>query len=180
MHVCVYMFKYIYAWSVYDTHICLYVWCICNTHLCIYALECMHVWRMKSWEKGSMYAYAHILTPGFVCVNLYMHVYIGMSMFMYGYMYLYAWILCMCICAGTYMYYNIHEYVYVCTGIYEQVHTCTFKCASVNLCVHGWCYLGGYNSSGCWCYYKQSFSPGRQRLWSTLHVSLCSGNYLAE
>ena len=86
--MCIYIQICIYAWSVYDTNICLYVWCICDTHLCIYALECMHVWRMKSWEKRSMYAYAHILTLGFVCVNLYMHVYIGMSMFMYGYMYL--------------------------------------------------------------------------------------------
>lgn len=145
-------YTYILMYDVYVIHICVFVHesaCMCGE------LE------KKSGEERSMYASAHILTLGFVCVNLCMQVYIGMSMFMYESMYLYAWVLCMCICTGTYMCYYIHEYEYVCMDVYEQVHTCTFQCENVNLCVDGWCYLGGYNSFRCCYYYKQSFSPGR-------------------
>lgn len=136
MYVCVYMFKYIYEWSVYDKHICLYVWCICDTHLCIYSLECMHVWRMKSWEERNMYAYAHILTLGFVCVNLYMHVYIGMSMFMYGYilclniMHVY---LCRHIYVLLYTWVCIHMHGYIWASTYMYIQMC--KCKS--LCMGG-------------------------------------------
>lgn len=160
--MCIYVQICIYSWSVYDIHTCFYVWCICDTHLCIYTWKCMHVWRMGK-EK--------LRREKYVCICTYIDTWVCMSEFIYAciyrHKYVYVWVyvsVCLSImhvylCRHIHVF--IHEYVYVCMGVHEQVHTCTFKCARVNLCVHGWCYLGGYNSFGCWYYYKQSFSPGR-------------------
>lgn len=92
MHVCIYMFKYVFLHKMYMIHIYL-MYDVYVIHICVFVHEsaCMcGELEKKSGEERSMYASAHILTLGFVCVNLCMHVYIGMNMFMYEYMYLYA------------------------------------------------------------------------------------------
>lgn len=100
-------------YDVYVIHICVFVHesaCMCGE------LE------KKSGEERSMYASAHILTLGFVCVNLCMHVYIGMNMFMYEYMYLYACVPVLAhICVTIYMSMNTYAWVYM--SKYIHVHS---------------------------------------------------------
>lgn len=179
MHLCVYMFIYIH--ELYTILTCVYI--IYSTQGCIYAWG---VWMCvengkRSTEKGRE-----------ICMHL--HVYTNIITCVCMYEYICACAYCMAVYIITYVFVCLsimHVYfgqacicVIICMSMYMFAHMHRSKCIQAHADVQGWifvcmceCCVGGYNSPGCWCFYRQPFllretktlknTPNVTSLWET-------------
>lgn len=119
MHVCIYMFKYVFLHKMYMIHIYFNVWCICDTHLCICAWECMHVWRIgkEKWRREK-----------YVCICTYINTWVCMCEFMYAsiyrHEYVYVWVYVSVCLSIMHVYLYWHIYVLLYTWVWIRMHGC--------------------------------------------------------